>query len=549
MYDFILENGKIIDGTGNPWYFGDLAVSGDRIAAIGVLKDAPAKKRFDVSGFVVSPGFIDIHTHADFILPLENHMEILAPFAEQGITTVCTGNCGLSCAPIAREHLQELDEYTSFFQGGSLKYNWSTLKDFLDVLTGQGLGFNMIPLASHGAIRIAVMGMAAGEPSPEQMAQMQSLAQRDMEDGAFGLSAGLIYAPGMFASTEELIEITKPLIPYKGVFACHIRGSSETNLKAVEEIVEVGRVNGIPIEHSHTESFGKANWPLVDDVIALHERARAKGVDVGWDVIPYVYANTTLGACFPSECFYGGMRAFVARLRDPASRARIKDQVENMISVWPTWLPGRWSHNLLRNTGYDNVMIIWTQSEKNKGFIGKTITQIAADTHKEPFDSLADIMIDENGACLALYVGVSGDFEDDVYLRKLLKHEQSAICTDAILTGTGLPNCAAYGSFPRVLGHYVRDEKLISLEQMIRKMTSVSAQRFGLHDRGLLEPGMYADITVFDPETVQDNSTVLQPERRPSGIRYVFVNGGMMVEDGKCDASFRGGRVLKKKNF
>lgn len=547
MVDVLLKNGRIVDGTGNPWYRADLAVRDGKIAAIGTLPDAEAGRVFDVSGMAVAPGFIDIHTHADFILPLDNHMEILAPFAEQGVTTVCVGNCGLSPYPVAKAHQKELDDYTLFFQGGALRYNWNSLGDFLDVLERQGVGLNVLPLSSHGAARIAVMGMAAGRPTPAQMKEIQTLVRRDMEDGAFGLSAGLIYAPGMFADTQELIEVTKPLIPYGGFFACHIRGSSETNVEAVRELIEVGRANGIPVEHSHTESFGEANWHLADDVIRLHEEARSEGIDVGWDVVPYVTANTTLGACFPSESFDGGMDAFIERLRDPAERAKIKDQVENTVSVWPTWLPGRWCHNLLRNTGYHNVMIIWLESGKNRGCIGKTLQQIADELHKDPFDVLADTMIEEHGACLALYIGVTGDFHNDVWLKKLLRHEQSAICTDAILTGAGLPSRSAYGTYPQVLGHYVREEKLTTLEQMVRKMTSLPAQRFRLQDRGMLKEGMCADITVFDPETVADNSTVNEPAKRPSGIRYVFNNGGLMVEDGVCDPAFRGGRVIRRK--
>lgn len=547
MYDVLLKNGRIVDGTGNPWYRADLAIKDGKIAAIGILSDAKAGEVYDVSGMVVAPGFIDIHTHADFILSLDNHMEILAPFAEQGITTVCVGNCGLSPAPVAKEHLKELDDYTVFFQGGHLRYNWESLGDFLDVLEKQKVGFNVLPLTSHGAIRIAVMGMAAGKPAAEQMQEMQALVKRDMEEGAFGMSAGLIYAPGMFADTQELIEVTKPLSLYNGFFACHIRGSSETNIEAVKEIIEVGRANNIPIEHSHTESFGEANWSLAEDVIRLHEEARAEGVDVGWDVVPYVTANTTLGACFPSEAFDGGIDAFVSRLQNPEERAKIKDQVENMVSVWPTWLAGRWCHNLLRNTGYNNVMIIWLESEKNRSFIGKTLQQIAEELHKEPFDVLADTMIEEKGACLALYIGVTGDFDNDTWLKELLKHEQSAICTDAILTGAGLPSRSAYGTYPQLLGHYVREEKLITLEQMVRKMTSLPAQRFRLKDRGILKEGMCADITVFNPETIADNSTVSEPAKRPSGITYVFNNGGMMVKDGICDTSFRGGRIIRRK--
>ena len=547
MYDLLLKNGKIVDGTGNPWYYGDVAVKDGKIVYIGKTDGLDAKETIDVEGFIISPGFVDIHTHADFILPLDNHMEILAPFAEQGITTIVTGNCGLSCTPVSREYLSELDDYTAFFRGGPLKYNWSTMKEFLDVLESQTIGFNMIPLASHGAIRIAVMGLAGGAPSKDQMAQMQALAERDMEEGAFGLSAGLIYAPGMFASTDELIEITKPLGPHQGVFTCHIRGSSETNVQACNEIIEIGRANRIPIHHSHIEAFGKVNWPQIDEIIALHEDARKEGIDVSWDVIPYTSANTTLGASFPSECFDGGIEAFVARLKDPEQRTKIRNKVENMVSEWPTWLPERWPHNLVRNTGYNNIMVIWLNSQKNQSLIGKTLSQIAEEQSKEPFDALADIMIDENGACMALYIGVTGDLVDDSYLKKIIKHEQSAICLDAILNGAGLPHRAAFGAFPHVLGHYVREEKLVSLEQMIRKITSIATWRFGVHDRGLLKTGMWADITVFDPDTIADNSTVLEAARRPTGIKYVFVNGRMLVKDGICDTDLRGGRVLRKK--
>ena len=547
MYDLLLKNGKIVDGSGNPWYYGDIAIQDGRIACIGELDKSCANETVDMDGYVVAPGFVDIHSHSDFILPLDNHMEILAPFAEQGVTTIVTGNCGLTCAPVEREYLTELNDYTAFFRGGDLSYTWDSMKDFMDLLEEQTVGLNVIPLTSHGAIRIAVMGMKAGAPTKDELAKMRDLAERDMAGGAFGLSSGLIYAPGMFASTEELIEVSKPLTSRKGVFTSHIRGSSETNFQACEEIIEIGRANNIPVHHSHIEVFGKANWPDTDGIIALHEDARKEGIDVTWDVIPYPYANTTLGACFPSEYFDGGIEAFVSRLKDPVKRAEIKDKVLNMISEWPTWLPGRWPHNLSRNTGFDNVMIIWLLSEKNQGLIGKTIAEIANDQSKEPFDVLADTMIDENGACMSLYIGVSGDMVDDSYLKKFIKHEQTIICLDAILNGAGLPHRAAYGGFPHALGHYVREEKLVSLEQMVRKMTSATTQRFGVHDRGLLKPGMWADITVFDPDTIADNSTVLKAARQPTGIKYVFANGGMLVKDGKCDAGFRGGRVLRKK--
>ncbi|MEW6273682.1 MAG: D-aminoacylase [Bacillota bacterium] len=546
MFDLVLKGGKIVDGTGNPWYTGDVGIREGRIAKIGLIPGDQGKTTINVEGLVVSPGFIDIHSHADFILPLENHLDILESFLKQGITTLVTGNCGLSPFPVNPESLGLLKGYTEFFQGGELTWDWLTTEDFLDRLDSSGTSFNVIPLVSHGAVRIAVMGFAGDTPTLQQLEEMKKLVAQAMADGAFGLSAGLIYAPGMFASTAELIEVTRPLIPYRGVFTCHVRGSSETVLEATREIIEIARVNRIPVEHSHIEAFGEQYWHRIDEVIALHESARAEGLDVTFDVIPYTAANTTLTACFPSYAFEGGLDMFIARLKDPAERERIRHDVENMRSEWPTWRPGTWPHNLVRATGWQNIWLIWVASEKNAGFIGKSFAEIGRMQGKTPFDAAADLLIEERGAALALYVGVSGDLENEEGLKKFLAHPNGAINTDAILTGRGMPHPAAYGSFPRVLGRYVREQKLLSLEQAIRKMTSLSAQRFGIHDRGLIKPGMWADITIFNEQTIRDNATYLEPDREPDGIEYVLVNGQLVVEQGKVNKSVRTGKVLRR---
>ena len=385
MYDLVLKNGKIVDGTGNPWYIGDVGIQGDKIGKIGVIPLEEAASVIDARGLVVSPGFIDSHSHADFVLPLKNHMEVLGSYLKQGITTLVVGNCGLSPAPVKPGNLELLKNYTSFLLAGDIGWNWTTMKEYLDQLDRSGVGYNVVPLVSHGAVRIAVMGFDAGPPSVTQIKKMQDLVTQSMEDGAFGLSAGLIYAPGMFASTEELVEITKPLIPYQGVFTCHVRGSSETGLEATREIIEIGRVNGIPVEHSHMEAFGERNWKHIDEQIALHESARAEGVDILFDVIPYVAANTTLLACFPPYAFEGGIDRFMERLKDPAQRQKIKFDVENMVSEWPTWLQGRWPHNLVRATGWKNIWLIWVSGVKNARYVGKSMEEIGQISGKRAF--------------------------------------------------------------------------------------------------------------------------------------------------------------------
>jgi N-acyl-D-amino-acid deacylase len=544
VYDLVIKGGRVVDGTGSPWYVTDVAVHDGRIVRIGAVDDGEAARVLPVAGLVVAPGFVDIHSHADFVLPTATHMDVLAPLMTQGITTLVTGNCGLSPAPLNSENLSLLADYTAFFQSEGFCFEWASMGEYLGVLDARGVGFNVIPLTSHGAVRIAVMGFAAGAPTPEQTKRMQALVRESLDEGAFGLSAGLIYAPGMYASTDELVALTEPLRASGGVFTCHARGSSETGLESTQEIIEIARRNGIPAEHSHIEEFGKPYWANIDRVIELQDKARADGVDVSFDVIPYTTANTTLGACFPPYAFEGGVDKFVRRLQNPQERERLRHDVETMVSDWPTWRPGTWPHNLVRATGWKNILLLWAGGEKNTPYLGKSFEEIGAMQGKTPFDAAADLLIDERGAALALYVGVSGDLDDDSGLRKFLAHPNGAVNTDAILTGKGIPHRAAHGAFPRVLGHYVRDAGLMRLEEAVRKMTSLPLRRFNIQDRGVLREGMWADITVFDPQTIQDNSTYLDPAKSPSGIEFVVVNGQVTVEQGKLMVTRPAGRVL-----
>jgi N-acyl-D-amino-acid deacylase len=547
MLDMVIKGGRIIDGTSNPWFKADVAVFGGKIVRVGLLDGNEAASTIDATDLVVAPGFVDIHSHADFVVPLASHMDVLAPLLLQGITTLVTGNCGLSPAPLTEANLDLLKDYTGFFQADGFRFSWKSVTEYLDTLDRAGVGFNIVPLTSHGAVRIAVMGFASGPPNPEQLEAMQRLVAENMDEGVFGLSAGLIYAPGMYASTDELIAVTKPLIPMRGVFTCHVRGSSETGLKSTEEIIEIARKNGIPVEHSHIEEFGEPYWPNIDRVIALHDAAREEGLDVTFDVIPYTTANTTLSACFPPYAFEGGMDKFVGRLKEPAERERLRHDVENMASDWPTWRPGTWPHNLARATGWKNIRLLWAASEKNAQYTGMSFTEIGEARGVSPFDAAADMLIDELGAVLALYVGVSGDLENDEGLKKFLRHPNGAINTDAILTGRGMPHPAAYGSFPRVLGQYVREQKLMRLEEAVRKMTSLSLRRFNVQDRGQVREGMWADLTIFDPATVRDNSTYLKPDQGPTGIEYVIVNGVLMAEHGCMVAGAYPGAVLRRR--
>ncbi len=547
MFDLVIKNGRVVDGTGSPWFKADVGIKEGKIQKIGPIDPTEGKTLIPADGLVVAPGFVDIHSHADFILPLPDHINVLAPLIQQGVTTLVTGNCGFSPAPVDPANLDLLKNYTSFLKADELSWSWRTMGEFLGTVSRSGSVFNMVPLVSHGAIRIAVMGFQPGEPTPAQAEKMQSLARQAMEDGAYGLSAGLIYAPGMYASTDELIGLTKALIPYHGVFTCHVRGSSETGLEATKEIIKIGRVNGIPVEHSHIEAFGAPNWPNIEKTIELHDQARAEGVDITFDVIPYTTANTTLTACFPPYAFEGGIDLFIERLKDSKQREKLCYDIENMVSEWPTWRPGTWPHNLARNTGWKNIWLIWVPGEKNMRYVGKSFEEIGRLQKKTPFDAVADLLIEEKGAAMALYIGVSGDLENDEGLKKFLRHPNGAINTDAILTGRGMPHPAGYGSYPRVLGQYVREQKVMTLEEAVRKMTSLSMRRFNIHDRGLIKRDMWADITVFNPDTVRDNATYLKPDSQPTGIEYVLVNGEIVVEEGELNKQARAGQILRNR--
>jgi N-acyl-D-amino-acid deacylase len=544
-YDLLIVGGRVVDGTGNPWFRADLAIKDGRIDRIGRLNGAEAERVIEVGGRIVAPGFVDIHSHCDFILPLPDQAQFLQHFVAQGITTLVVGNCGYAPAPINPDTAGLMQAYTAFIKPRDLVWRWRTFGQYLDYLDANGVYLNTVPLAAHGSLRIAAMGFDARAPSPEELGEMKRLLSECLDSGAFGLSCGLIYAPGMFASTDELAALGAVLRPHDAIFTFHVRGSSETLIPAAQEVIDVARAAGVRVQHSHLEAFGKAHWPKVAETLDLHERARREEVDHGFDVIPYGAANTTFLAILPPWSLDGGVERLLERLTERETRARIKRDVEQLIPEWPTWRPGAWPHNLSEATGWANVWVMWVESEENKGFEGKSLARLAEETGKDPFDVAADLILAERGQVTALYIGVNGDLEQEWALREILQHPRASIETDAFSLGRGKPHPGLYGSFPKVLGRYVREQRLMTLEDAVRKMTSLSAQRFQLKDRGLVREGYWADITVFDPEAVWDNATYLEPDVTPSGIDYVLVNGVVVVDAGQVDTTPLAGAVLR----
>ena len=547
MFDVLIRNGRVVDGTGNPWFPADVGIRDGTIATIGrIPDDAPAELVIDAGSKIVAPGFIDIHSHSDFVVADTSHGEILAPFAAQGITTLVTGNCGYSPAPVNPRTRPELDSYTAFLRAGAASDPWTGFGEYLDHLDAQGLMFNIVPLVAHGALRIHEVGFEARELTPAEQQGMQDQLRTALDEGAWGLSSGLLYAPGIFAPPDEIEVLASALREFGGLYASHIRGSSETLLPATKEVIRVGEANGIATQHSHIEAFGRPNWSKIGAIIELHEAARERGVDTGFDVIPYIAANTTLLAIFPPWALAGGVDGLLVRLRDAETRARIRRSIEEDVPGWPCWTPGGWPHNLVEATGWQNVSVMWVESDANKSLEGRSLTDIADERGAHPFDVAADLVLEESGHVMCLYFGVSGEEAEEAGLEKLLAHPLAAAESDAILTGRGKPHPAAFGTFPRVLGHFVRDRKLFSLEEAVRKCTSLPAQRVGLRRRGTLREGNYADVVVFDPATVGDRTTYRSPNAAPDGIDHVLVNGRPVVRDGVVDVGARSGRVVRR---
>jgi len=547
MLDVLIRGGRVVDGTGNPWFPADVGIRDGVITVIGTLPDdAPAEVVIDAAGRMVAPGFIDIHSHSDFVVADPTHGGVLSPFVAQGITTLVTGNCGYSPAPVNPATRPALESYTAFLRSGDLPAMWLTFGEYLEYLDSAGLMFNVVPLVAHGALRIHEVGFEAREVTLDEHGRMRDLLRQSLEEGAWGLSSGLLYAPGIFAPPEEIEALAQELRAFDGLYASHIRGSSETLLPATREVIRVGERNDISTQHSHIEAFGRPNWSRIEAIIGLHEAARERGVDTGFDVIPYVAANTTLLAIFPPWSLEGGVDGLLARLRDPDLRARVRRSIEEDVPGWPCWLPGGWPHNLVEATGWQNVAVMWVESDANKGLEGQSLTEIADATGRHPFDVAADLVLQESGHVMALYFGVSGEPAEEDGLEALLSHPLAAAESDAILTGRGKPHPAAAGTFPRLLGHFARDRGLFSVEQAVRKATSLPAQRLGLKRRGLLREGYHGDVVVFDPTTVADLTTYRDPTASPRGIDHVLVNGRPVVRDGVVDTAARSGRVIRR---
>jgi N-acyl-D-amino-acid deacylase len=524
MFDLIFRQAKIVDGTGNPYFYGDVGIEGEHITAVGDLSTASAKRVIEVEGAVLSPGFIDLHTHSDFTIPLSPRAESMI---SQGVTTQLVGNCGFSPFPILPES-KELMQKSSAFLGSGLTWDWNTAGEYMSYVESLPLASNVATQVGHGALRMAVMGFDNREPTDQELEKMQSLVAQAFEDGVFALSSGLIYVPGSYCKTEELMALAQVAAKYNGFYSSHIRGEGATLLDAIEEAISIGGSAGIPVQLSHHKAAGKANWGKVEQSLALIDSARARGEDVLADQYPYVAGSTTLAAILPLWVSEGGAEMMRSRLSDPTTRQQIiAEMTKDKIEFSP-----------------DTIMISAIPAGDNKPYEGKMLTEIAAERGEAILDTAFHLLISEPKGVQMITFGMS---EDDV--KRVMRHPAVAVASDGWTLNPkagGKPHPRSYGTYVRVLGKYVREENVISLSEAVRKMTSLPAQRLRRYDLGLIRPGCVADIVVFNPETVTDKATFQDPHQFCEGVEYVMVNGQIVNEKG-TDTGAKAGKVLRNK--
>ncbi|HUI53671.1 MAG TPA: D-aminoacylase [Bryobacteraceae bacterium] len=530
-YDLVIRNGRIIDGTGSPWYAGDLGIRAGKIAAIGHLEGAAARRTMDARGMVVAPGFIDMLGQSEATILVNPH---LPSKIYQGITTEITGEGG-SIAPLT-DAVVKLDHVTWEHYG--ITPTWQTFAEYFARLRKQGMGINLASYVGATQVRRVVIGEDNRPPTPAELEHMKALVRAAMQDGAMGLSTSLQYAPAPYAKTEELIALATEAAKFGGIYASHIRDEGDGILAALDEAFRIGREARIPVEIWHLKAAGKANWGRMLEIVAHIEQARKSGLDVGANTYAYTAWFNSFSAIIPPWAHEGGDQKLIERLKDPAMRARIRKEMETPKSDW--------NNEWQEVPGPEAILVCAVQNPKLFPLQGKNIAEIAKLWNKDPIDTVFDLLI-EDEAFTEVAMGAMS--EPDVTLA--LEQPWVSVCNDSQgtapdgLLGKEHPHPRAYGTFPRILRKYVREEHKLTLEDAIRKFTALPAARMRLADRGVLKAGMWADIVVFDPDTIRDLATFENPNQLSEGMQFVLVNGVPVIDQGKMTNALPG-KVLRR---
>jgi len=540
MFDIVIQNGSVVDGSGKRRFQADIAIKNGRIADIAPQIESEAQVFINAKGNAVSPGFIDMHSHSDFTLLVHPEAESKV---RQGVTTELVGNCGGSPAPVPDEHF---DDFMQYMVGlGNLyknvltpqDWNWKTMTQFSDELETSGIALNVAPLVGHSTLRCGVMGYNSGPPTPEELNQMKRLLEKELDQGAFGMSAGLIYHPGAFANRDELAQLAAIIRSYEGVFTVHMRSEGNNLLEAIDEAIYVGEKSGASVEISHLKCELPVNWGNASTALNRINQARDKGYRIDFDQYPYRAYQTGLLEIFPTWAKEHGADRMITVLRDQKLRHKvIKDMTQP---------PYDWE-NPMDGLDWDHIHLNGFNRQRNQVLEGLTVAQIAEQLSTEPLEAIFRLFTEERGALSMIVFSMD---EDEVI--EIMQHPAGMIGSDGCSvapygpTGTRKVHPRFYGTFPRVLGRYVREKKVLSLEQAVHKMTGLPARKLQFSDRGLLKKGFQADIVVFDENLIADTATFENPHQYPAGIHFVLVNGQVVISNGEHTGKLPG-KFLKR---
>lgn len=529
MYDLILKNAKVIDGTGSPWYYGDIAINGSVIEKIGKMTSENAKKVIDVENKVVSPGFIDMHTHSDLVVLDESLIEAKV---RQGITTDLLGQDGVAATPLHDNYIADWQKNIAGLDGTPpIEWDWRTVGDYLDKIDRNKPSYNLATLAPHGNIRMEVMGLDDRPATDEEITKMQNVLRRSLDEGAVGLSTGLIYPPCSFAEMKELEALCQVVGEYGAPLVIHQRSEGDEILESMDELIEMMKRCDAHLHFSHLKNCGKDNWHKTPEVLKKIDKARKDGLEVTFDQYPYTAGSTMLSAILPPWAHDGGSQKMLTRLEDESLRTRIKEEMATALPGWDSM--SKWA-------GWNGIQITSVITEENQQYVGKTIEEISKMMDgKDCADIALDLIYEESND-----VGMIDFVIDEESIKQIIAHPSGTIGSDGLLGGE--PHPRAYGTFPKILGRYVREQGVTSLEEMIRRMTSQPARIIGMQDRGIIREGLKADLVVFDQETIKDNATFENPRQYNDGIECVIVNGEIVINKEKSNP-VAAGKVFKRK--
>ena len=532
--DLLIKNATIIDGTGEGGFFGSLLIQGERIAKVitdpldDMIPEDASIQIIDATGLVCAPGFIDTHSHSD--LKVLSNPQLL-PKLKQGITTEVLGQDGISMAPLPVAYITPWKKNLAGLDGEdeTIDWNYVDCDSYLKMIAQAAPALNEAYLLPHGNVRMEAMGLDNTKPTKDDIKRMCEITRREMEAGCIGLSSGLIYMPCAYSNTEEIIEMCKVVKEYNGLFVVHQRSEADNILASMDEIIRIGLESGVAIHFSHFKVCGKQNWDKLEPMLAKLDEAREAGLCVSLDQYPYVAGSTMLGVILPPWVHDGGTDRLVERLGDPSLRKKMKEDIKNGLPGWD---------NFIQFAGTEGIFITSVVTERNQDAVGLSLDELGAKRGKDALDAAFDLLLEEKNS-----VGMVDFYGTEDHVTRIMKRPEMNLCTDGLLSGK--PHPRVYGSFPRVLGKYVREEGVLTLEETIYKMTGKAAEAFHMKERGRIREGYFADLTLFDPKVIIDTGTFTQPEQFPEGIVFVLVNGQLAIEKGTVTGR-RAGIVLRR---